>query len=125
MIFGIGTDIVEIDRVQQAVQKNPKLLERLFTPRELEYFKRRNMKAENIAGGFAAKEAILKSLGTGLSGMSWKEIEVLRDDAGKPVVRFSGKALEYAERKSIGNVFISISHSRSHAMATAVAELAE
>lgn len=125
MIFGIGTDIVEIDRVQQAVQRNQKLLERLFTLRELEYFKRRNMKAENIAGGFAAKEAILKSLGTGLSGMKWKEIEVLREDAGKPVVKLSGKALEHAERNSIRSIFISISHSRSHAMATAVAELAE
>lgn len=123
MIFGIGTDIVEIERIKRAVERNPKLLTRLFTQNELSYFEKRNMNVEHIAGGFSAKEAILKALGTGLSGLSWKEIEVLRGDTGKPMVKLYGKAKEYAMESCIGNIFISISHCRDYAMATAIAEL--
>jgi holo-[acyl-carrier protein] synthase len=125
MIFGIGTDIVEVERVQNAVVRNPKILDRLFTQAELSYFEKRNMKAQHIAGGFAAKEAILKALGTGLSGLSWKDVEVLRHGSGKPMVKLYGKAKEYAAGNNIGCVLISISHSQDYAMAMAVAELTE
>lgn len=125
MIFGIGTDIIEIERVQRAIERNPKLLARLFTQNELSYFEKRNMNIQHIAGGFSAKEAILKALGTGLSGLTWKDVEVQRSSSGKPMVKLYGKAKEYAMVNSIGNIFISISHSQSFAMATAVAELYE
>lgn len=125
MIFGIGTDIVEIARIKQAIERNPKLLTRLFTENELAYFEKRNMNIEHVAGGFTAKEAILKALGTGLSGLSWKEVEVLRGSSGKPMVKLYEKAKEHASKNNIGNIFLTISHSRDYATATAVAELSE
>lgn len=125
MIFGIGTDIVEIERIRQAIERNPKILARLFTENELSYFKKRNMNMQHIAGGFSAKEAILKALGTGLSGLSWQEVEILRGNSGKPMVKLYGKAKEYASKNNVGNIFISISHSRDYAIAMATAELSE
>jgi holo-[acyl-carrier protein] synthase len=123
MIFGIGTDIIEIDRVKKALQRNPKILNRLFTDYEIAYFNSRNMNIQHIAGSFSAKEAVVKSLGTGISGFGWKDVELLRGSAGKPMVKLYNKAKEIAAKNKIGAIFISISHSQSHAMATAVAEL--
>lgn len=122
MIFGIGTDIVEIHRVEKALERNPKLLNRLFTEYEISYFQKRNMNVQHIAGSFSAKEAVVKALGTGISGFCWKDIELLRGSSGKPMVKLYNKAKEVAAKNKIGTIFISISHSQSHAMATAVAE---
>lgn len=123
MIFGIGTDIIEIDRVKKALERNPKLLNRLFTDYEIAYFKKRNMQTQHIAGSFSAKEAIVKAMGTGLRGFCWKDVEVLRGSSGKPMVKLYNKAKEYASEKGIGNIFLSISHSHHYAIANAVAEL--
>jgi len=123
MIFGIGTDIVEIHRVQKALERNPRILNRLFTDYEIAYFQKRNMKMQHIAGSFSAKEAVVKALGTGISGFCWKDVELLRGSSGKPMVKLYNKAKELAAKNKIGTIFISISHSQSHAMATAVAEL--
>ncbi|OGO78488.1 MAG: hypothetical protein A2Y23_06765 [Clostridiales bacterium GWB2_37_7] len=122
MIFGIGTDIVEIQRVQKALERNPKLLNRLFTEYEIAYFKKRNMNVQHIAGSFSAKEAVVKALGTGISGFSWKDVELLRGSSGKPMVKLYNRAKEIAAKNRISTIFVSISHSQSHAMATAVAE---
>jgi len=123
VIFGIGTDIIEIRRITKALSRNPGFAERLFTGHELEYYKKKNMKAQHIAGGFSAKEAVLKALGTGLKGFRWKDIEILRSSSGKPVVRFGGSVRQFAADNGIGAIHITISHSRSFATATAVAEL--
>ncbi|MDF2839640.1 MAG: acpS [Clostridia bacterium] len=123
MIFGIGTDIIEIDRLKKAIKRNPKILNRLFTDYEIEYFKSRSMNVQHIAGSFSAKEAVVKSLGTGISGFCWKDVELLRGSSGKPMVKLYNNAKKLAAKNKIGIIFISISHSQSHAMATAVAEL--
>lgn len=123
MVFGVGIDIIEIERIKSAIKKNDKFLERMFTEHELEYYRLKKYKAESIAAGFAAKEAVLKALGTGLRGFTWKDIEVLRLKVGKPIVRFSGAVKEFVEVNGIGEIHISISHSRNFAVANAIAEV--
>ncbi|HYF83719.1 MAG TPA: holo-ACP synthase [Clostridia bacterium] len=123
MIFGIGTDIIEIKRVEKAMLRSPKFIEKLFTEQELEYYKKKDMKAQHIAGGFSAKEAVLKSLGTGLRGFRWKDIEILRGTVGKPMVRFGGNVKQFIEDNGIGIIHVTISHSKDFATATAVAEV--
>ncbi len=123
MIFGIGTDIIEIKRVKKAIARSPRFVERLFTEQEMEYYKKKDMKAQHIAGGFSAKEAVLKALGTGLRGFKWKDIEILRGSVGKPIVRFGGNVKQFIEDNGIGIIHVTISHSRDFATATAVAEV--
>lgn len=121
MISGIGTDIIEIDRIEKSMQINKKFLDKLFTKNEIELFKSKSMRSEVIAGNFAAKEAISKALGTGIRGFSFKDIEVLRDDLGKPIAKLNEKS-----EQVIGNVEytlnISISHNKTSAIAFAILE---
>ncbi|HEU4751591.1 MAG TPA: holo-ACP synthase [Armatimonadota bacterium] len=114
MIQGIGTDIVEIERVAQAVA-NPRFRERVFTPAERVYCDD-CPSAERYAGRFAAKEAIAKALGAGLC---WQDVEILPAPNGAPIAHLHGAA---AERLAGGVVHVSISHSRTHAVAFAIAE---
>ncbi|HOM42390.1 MAG TPA: holo-ACP synthase [Bacillota bacterium] len=123
MIFGIGTDIIEIKKIKKAITRSPRFIERLFTEQELEFYKKKDMKAQHIAGGFSAKEAVLKALGTGLRGFRWKDIEILRGPIGKPIVRFEGNVKQFIEDNGIGIIHVTISHSRDFATATAVAEV--
>lgn len=123
MIFGIGTDIIEIKRIKKAISRNPRFIERLFTEHELEYYKKKDMKAQHIAGGFSAKEAVLKALGTGLRGFRWKDIEILRVSGGKPIVKFGGNVKQFVEDNGIGAIHVTISHSKDFATAAAVAEV--
>ncbi|HYE83337.1 MAG TPA: holo-ACP synthase [Clostridia bacterium] len=123
MIFGIGTDIIEIKRIKKAIARSPKFIERLFTEQEMEYYRKKEMKAQHIAGGFSAKEAVLKALGTGLRGFRWKDIEILRGPVGKPIVRFGGNVRQFMEDNGIGMIHVTISHSKDFATATAVAEV--
>ena len=126
MIIGIGVDIIEIERVRQAIQNNKNFLSKLFTEREIDYFISRNMNSEVIAGNFAAKEAVSKALGTGISGFSFKDIEILRNELGKPeVILHNGANL--IGNKLVGNnnslrVHLSISHNNSSAIAYSVLE---
>lgn len=124
MIVGIGTDIVEIDRIDNAVKRTNKFIDKVFTYREKEYFKRKNFRAEVMAGNFAAKEAVSKALGTGFRGFGLLDIEVLRDDKGKPIVILSDKIYEMLSLNNF-NIHISISHSRENAIAYAVMEVIE
>ena len=80
-------DIVEIERVEKALQRNKRFLDKLFTKEEIDYFKSKGLKTETIAGNFSAKEAISKALGTGIRNFNFKEIEILRDKKGKPIVK--------------------------------------
>lgn len=122
MIIGTGIDIVEIDRVKNAVDKNPRFLERIFTYNEISYIKSRNNNKSTIAGLFAAKEAVSKALGSGISGFNWTDIEIYKETTGKPSVKLLGKARELSDAKGIRNIHISISHNRTNAVAFAVAE---
>ncbi|AEG59047.1 holo-ACP synthase [Desulforamulus ruminis] len=116
---GIGTDIIEIERIELAISRSgQQFLDRVFTPAEQEYC---GGKIYCLAGRFAAKEAILKALGTGLRGLRWTNIEVLPNYQGKPEVRLSGGALEMAEAMEISKILVSISHDRGRAVAFAVA----
>ncbi len=121
MIVGIGTDIIEIDRVEKAVDRNPKFLEKMFTDREIEFLKSRNLKGETIAGSFAVKEAVSKALGTGIRGFAFNDIEVLRDSLGKPEVILSDKVTNHLNLKEI-NIHASISHNLDTAIAFVVIE---
>ncbi|MEE0944112.1 MAG: holo-ACP synthase [Clostridia bacterium] len=118
MILGVGCDIIEISRIEKAMKKE-NFLTHCFTDREIEYFKSKHNRAESIAAGFAAKEAVSKALGTGISGFSLTDIEILHQENGKPYVNLSGGAAKIADNLA-GKVSISMSHSENMAMAYAV-----
>ena len=122
MIIGIGTDIIEIHRIENIMIRTSSFIEKSFTNNEIEYFKSKGLKGNVIAGNFAAKEAISKALGTGFRVFGLKDIEVLRDKLGKPVVNLSCKIYELLEIKEF-NIHVSISHSKENAIAYAVMEV--
>lgn len=120
MIRGVGVDIVEIARIKKVVEaRGDKLLDRLFTQRELEAMSKKH---ENIAGRFAAKEAVVKALGVGIGLISWKEVEIIKDKLGKPRVYLTGAALRRRKTMGIIKIHLSISHSKSQAIAYVIAE---
>lgn len=123
MIIGLGCDIIEISRIRKAIERHKnKIIEHLFTPFEMEHALRFTDPSFHFAGRFAAKEAVLKALGTGLSGnLSWHDIEIRNDPKGKPEV-FLSEALK--KRVPSGIFHLSISHSKEYAMATAIIEKA-
>ncbi len=118
----LGTDIIEVSRVQEAMQRHPEGFgKRVFTPLEVAYCAGRKSAFLHYAGRFAAKEAVLKSLGTGLrGGIHWTDIEIINDHLGKPSVHLSGKALEIAKEKNMQQLEISISHCSGFAHAVAI-----
>ncbi len=121
MIIGIGTDIIEISRIERAIQRTNTFIERSFTYDEIAYFKLKGFKGNVVAGNFAAKEAISKAIGTGFRGFGLKDIEVLRNELGKPVVNLSDKIYKLLETKEF-NMHVSISHSKENAIAYAIME---
>ena len=122
-VIGIGTDIVEVLRIAQMIERHGELfLHRVYTPREIEYCSSRKAATQHYSGRWAAKEAILKALGTGWArGISWRDIEVRNDEGGKPIVRLGGGAREVCEQLGIADMLVSISHCRTHASAFAIA----
>jgi len=122
MIFGVGTDIVEIRRIKNAMDRNSRFLEKIFTTTELEYLKSRNLRAEYVAGRFAAKEAVAKALGTGFRGFDFTDIEIDRTTLGKPIVILKGKADLIAKKVGQYNMHLSISHGEDSAVAYAILE---
>jgi len=120
MIIGIGTDIIEIDRIEKAINNNKNFLSKIFTNNEIELFRKRNMRIEVIAGNFAVKEAISKAIGTGIRGFSLIDIEVLRDDLGKPIAYLNDNVEKIINSKYRLNV--SISHNKTSAIAFVILE---
>ncbi len=115
-----GVDIIEIPRIKQVLDRyGQRFLKRVFTPDEIAYCRGR---APNLAGRFAAKEATMKALGTGVRGVSWKDIEVVRAESGAPSVKLHGRAAKRAERLAVGEISLSISHSREYAVAFVVTQ---
>ena len=118
-----GVDIIEIPRIKQVLDRyGQRFLNRVFTPDEIAYCRGR---APNLAGRFAAKEAAMKALGTGVRGVSWKDIEVIRADSGAPSLRLHGRAEKRAERLQMSEMSLSISHSREYAVAFVVTQREE
>ncbi len=122
-IQGIGTDIVECPRIGKMIEQHGELfLRRVYTSREIRYCQARKHAIENFAGRWAAKEAILKALGTGWSrGIAWTDMEVRNQPGGAPIVLIGGRAKEIAIQRGISNILISISHCRTYATAYALA----
>lgn len=123
MIIGVGVDIIEIRRISEAVKRNSRFLDKIFTEVELKYLKERKLRAEHIAGRFAAKEAVSKALGTGIRGFGLKDIEIDRTELGKPLVILKGKAKSLAEQQGDYKIHLSISHGEDNAVAYAIIEV--
>lgn len=121
MIKGIGIDIIEIKRIEAAIEKNNGFLKRIFNDSEIEVFQAKGLRVSSIAGFFAAKEACMKALGTGLREMKWKDIEIKNDLLGKPYVVLHNNAKEVAYKQKISEILLTISHSRENAIAHVIA----
>ena len=111
----VGVDIIEIKRIERALAKfGPRFLRRVYTELEAAFCRGRT---SELAARFAAKEAVMKALGTGARGVAWHEIEVLPNHRGKPLVYLHGRAQKRAQRIGLGELDISMSHSRDFAVA--------
>ncbi len=122
-LIGIGTDIIEVARIGEMIEKHDELfLRRVYTPLEIEYCGGRKSALQHYAGRWAAKEAALKALGTGWSrGIKWTDMEVSNLMGGKPELRIHGVASDIAEEMGIQEMQISISHCQSYAVAYVIA----
>jgi holo-[acyl-carrier protein] synthase len=111
----IGVDIIEIIRIEEALDRfGNRFLERIFTTQEIEFYR---SKVPSLAARFAGKEAVMKLLGTGIKGISWQEIEILKQSGGQPQVNLYGKARLKADSLGIKTINISLSHSKDYAIA--------
>jgi holo-[acyl-carrier protein] synthase len=124
MIFGIGTDIIEVKRMQKHLDGNDALREKIFCKQEQEYAEAGNAtRWQRYAARFAAKEAFFKALGTGYRfGMAFHEIEVVNDDLGKPSINPHGKVKAYLEKQKVKTIHLSISHVKEMASAMVILE---
>ncbi len=120
-VVGIGTDIVECARISDMIDKHDDtFIQKVFTSGEITYCGPRKSCVQHYSGRWAAKEAILKAIGTGWSkGIKWTDIEVINQMGGKPYVKLNGKAIEVCAERGIEEILISISH--CHLFATAFA----
>jgi holo-[acyl-carrier protein] synthase len=123
-IVGLGTDIVECLRIAQMIERHGELfITRVYTDHEIEYCSARKAATQHYAGRWAAKEAVLKALGTGWQrGISWRDIEIRNDRHGAPSVILHGGAREVFEQIGLSRMHVTISHCRCHAVAYAIAE---
>jgi holo-[acyl-carrier protein] synthase len=121
-LLGIGTDIIGCDRIAQMLEKHGDVfLRKVFTPREIEYCSARKSAHQHYAGRWAAKEAVLKVLGTGWAkGIQWTDVEVINEASGAPTLLLANRAAEIALAKGIRTVQVSISHCKEYATAFAV-----
>ena len=122
MIAGLGTDIVEVDRIAKMIADHgDHFLQRVFTPAEIEHCRPRRESAPHFAGRWAAKEAVMKALGTGFTpDVGWTDIEILVKPSGQPYIQLHGKALAYADSHNFGEILVTISHTSTYATATAI-----
>ena len=122
MIYGIGVDQVDLNRVRRLLNKSQtKFEERCFTQNEIIYANRFNDPAKRLGARFAAKEAVMKSLGKGWRQLSWKDIEI--SGGGKPKIILHGKAKELANELNINNIHVSLSHEEDKAIAFTISEI--
>jgi len=121
-VVGHGIDLIECDRIADICCKHPdRFLGRVLTDAERQYCERHKDRVPRIAGRFAAKEAILKVLGTGWRGqIAWTDIEILNDTAGQPHVTLSGHCAQVAQQRGIARILVTISHTEKYAAASAI-----
>jgi holo-[acyl-carrier protein] synthase len=123
VIFGIGTDIIEVERIEQQIHKETGLKQKLFTPREIAYCESKKHAAQHFAARFAAKEAFMKALGTGWrDGLAFGEIEIVNDPLGQPQIILHGKAAEMIADRGITRTMVSLSHIKQTAIAVVFLE---
>jgi holo-[acyl-carrier protein] synthase len=124
MIVGTGVDITEVKRIEAAMERfGDRFLRRVFTPAEVSYCMGKTNAAERLAARFAAKEAGMKALGTGLRhGITWHDVEVVRLPGQRPILKFSGKAAEFAARLGCKRTHLSLSHTADQAIAHVILE---
>lgn len=124
MIVGTGVDVAEVARIRTAVERfGDRFLKRVFTPEEIKYCLAKANAAERLAARFAAKEAGMKAIGTGLRhGVTWQDVEVVRRPGQRPLLRFSGKAAEIAARLGCEHAHLSLSHTAEQAIAFVILE---
>lgn len=121
MIVGIGTDIIEIERIRAALAKQG-FMNKYFTQKEIALYHNRKENPEVLAGNFAVKEAVSKVFGTGIKGFGLTDIEVLRDDRGMPFVTLYGKAKALSDALGINRIMVSISHNKCSVIGFAIGE---
>lgn len=124
LIIGIGIDIVEISRINEAEKRwGERFLEKVFTEGEIKYSMLNKSPHQRLAARFAVKEAMSKALGTGIaSGITWKDTEVISRDNGRPEILLHGRLREIAESMGVTGIHVSISHDGDHAIAQVVLE---
>ena len=123
MIYGTGTDIIEVARIQAVMERDIGFREKIFTHGEIAYCETKKHKYENYAARFSAKEAFMKAIGTGWRfGIRFADIDVYHDEYGKPLIRLSGKAEELALNERISKIHVSLSHVKEMATAVVVVE---
>ena len=124
MIVGSGVDLIEVARVRQSIERyGERFLARIFTPGERAYVERKKNRFERYAARFAAKEAGMKAIGTGWRlGVTWLDFEVVNLPGGRPTLRLSGKAAEFAARLHVKNVALSLTHTDAMAIAEVILE---
>lgn len=119
-MINVGIDIIEIKRIQNVKSRYPsRFLKKIFTENEIIYCRNRS---PQLAARFAAKEAMMKALGTGIRGVSWKDVEVIRYRGQAPQIKLSGRGKKVGERIGLKNTSLSISHSREYAVACVTIE---
>lgn len=123
MIYNIGIDIIEIERIKQAIEKNPRFLKKMYRPEEIKYCQKKKLAPLHFAGRFAAKEAMSKALQTGMSqGVTFYDIAILNNELGAPYIITYGKTKELLDKLKIKNIFVSISHIQLTSVAVVVLE---
>lgn len=123
MILGTGIDLVKNERIEALIAKyEGRFLDKVYTENEIKYCQQKARAAVSFAARFAAKEALLKALGTGLRNNSWQDIEVKNDKLGKPELKLSGKTELKAEEIGVSSIFLSISHEKDYSIAQVVLE---
>lgn len=124
MIYGIGTDLVQVQRIQEALRRwGERFQNKVFTSYEVRYCLRKRIPGPNFAARFAAKEAFVKALGIGIRrGVHWRDVEVQRGPLGKPVLKLTGRAAEIIQKEKIDGVFLSLTHDGDYSSAMVVLE---
>ncbi|MDA3955014.1 MAG: holo-ACP synthase [Bacteroidales bacterium] len=118
MILGIGTDLFDVERMKNRLEKQPTFIDGVFTDNEIKYCNQFKNKAQRFAARYAAKEALLKALGTGWrNGITFKDINIVNDDLGKPGIELSGIAKQIADKLEVTSIHLSLSHTEKLANA--------
>jgi holo-[acyl-carrier protein] synthase len=125
LIVGTGVDLCEVDRIRKAITAShgSRLVERVFTAREIAYAERKANPYERYAARFAAKEAGMKALGTGWrGGLGWQDLEVINESSGRPTLKLHGRAAEIAANLGVVRISLSITHTAEQALASVILE---